>query len=405
MKYIILVGDGMGDYPLPELENKTPLEAASTPAMDYLCRHGELFRTRTIPEGYAPGSDVANLSLLGYLPQECYSGRAPLEAASMGVKLTEDEIACRCNLVTLNHSGDNNVTMLDYSAGHISTDEARILVETLDRELRTDKVCFHPGISYRHLMVHKGDLKGLETVPPHDYIGRPVTEYWNRYLAIPHIKELLEKSSVLLEGHEINRRRIEKGLLPANAIWLWGEGKSPAMPTIKEQFGLTGALISAVDLLKGIGIYGGLQIINVPGATGYLDTNYEGKKEAALEALQEMDFVFVHVEAPDEAGHQGLINEKIQAIEDFDARIVKPILDGLHSNKLEPFRLVVAMDHYTPISTRTHASLPVPMILYDSRDTNAGCDMAFNEKNAESSKVLMENGQTFFNKLVQRNIE
>lgn len=395
MKYIILIGDGMGDYPMVELDGRTPLEAARTPAMDFLARCGELAVLRTIPEGYPPGSDVANLSLMGYLPQECYTGRAPLEAASMGVELFDHgpDVAFRCNLVTLDLKSDHDVTMVDYSGGHISTKEAKELVRSLEQTLGSERMRFYPGISYRHLMVHKGELEGLETVPPHDHTGRQVFEYWNRYMAFPHIKTMLKQACNILSSHEINSARIKKGLNPANAIWLWGEGTAPVMPTLSEQYGISGALISAVDLLKGIGVYAGMEIINVPGATGYLDTNYAGKADAALDALKEKDMVLVHVEAPDEAGHQGLLKEKIQAIEDFDQKIVKPILDGLHCG-LE-FKMVVAMDHFTPISIKTHASDPVPLIMFDSGRTDRKDGSLYHEKNAGNA-FFFENGREFF---------
>jgi len=403
MKYIILVGDGMGDLPLAELGNKTPLQAARTPAMDSLCRHGELLRLQTIPEGFPPGSDVANLSLLGYQPQKFYTGRAPLEAASMGVQLAPDEIACRCNLVTLEYHPDGRVTMIDYSGGHISTPEAGALIAALQKVLGSEQQRFYAGVSYRHLMVHKGALPGLKTVPPHDYMDRDVTEFWLQYQAIPHLQKLLAKARPLLENHAVNRKRRGQGRRPANGIWLWGQGGPPSMPTIREQYGIQGALISAVDLLKGIGVYGGLKIIKVDGATGYLDTNYEGKAEAALAALQDNDFVFVHVEAPDEAGHQGLIKEKVRAIEDFDQRIVRPIAEGLRNMEGNPdFRLVIAMDHYTPIALRTHVSLPVPLVLYDSRTSTRDNGLSFTEENAEKSSVILANGKQFFNRLLER---
>jgi len=406
MKYIILVGDGMGDLPLAELGGKTPLEAANTPAMDSLCKQGELFQLRTIPEGMQPGSDIANLSLLGYEPQEFYTGRAPLEAASMGIELAEAETAYRCNLVTLEKSNVDSVKMVDFSAGHIPTSESRILIKGLQEELGSDLFHFYPGISYRHLLIYKNSLSGLETVPPHDFIGQDVSEYWRRYLLFPDLQLMLESACKLLQNHPVNRQRTEKGLPAANAIWLWGEGKAPIMPTLEEKYGLKGSLISAVDLLKGIGVYGGLDIINVDGATGYLDTNYAGKAAAALTAAVEQDFVFVHVEAPDEAGHQGSIADKIRAIEDFDSKIVKPVFEGLRSMSGNPdFRLVVCMDHLTPISIRTHSAQPVPVLLYDSREGGIKSRLTYSEKNGENSRNLLSNGKEFFNKLLQRNCQ
>jgi 2,3-bisphosphoglycerate-independent phosphoglycerate mutase len=403
MKYIILVGDGMGDFPLPELENKTPLEAAHTPAMDMLCRNGELFQLKTIPPGMAPGSDVANLSLMGYQPLEFYTGRAPLEAASMDIELSGNQTAYRCNLVTLEKGPDNSLVMVDFSAGHISSAESKILIDTLQQELGSEQLHFYPGISYRHLMVSNNSLSGLQTEPPHDHIGKDVAKYWNRYLEYPHLKTIMEKARILLESHEINKNRLTRGQLPANSIWLWGEGKAPSMPTIAEKYNISGSLISAVDLLKGIGVYGGLQIIEVQGATGYLDTNYAGKAQAALESLKEKDFVFVHVEAPDEAGHQGNIKDKLQAIEDFDQKIVKPVFEGMQQMAGSPdFRLVVCMDHLTPISIRTHADQPVPVLLYDSRQTGVQTGVPYTEYNGEKSGILLSDGKQFFNKLLQK---
>ena len=403
MKYIILVGDGMGDFPLPELDSRTPLEAANTPTMDNLCRNGELFRLQTIPDNMQPGSDIANLSLLGYQPQDFYTGRAPLEAASMGIELGEGETAYRCNLVNLEKNSPDSLIMVDFSAGHIPTAESTILINNLQTELGSDLFHFYPGISYRHLMIYRNNLSGLVTVPPHDHIGKNVAEYWKRYLQYPDLQFMLESACRILENHPVNRQRLKNGQLAANGIWLWGEGKAPVMPTIEAQFGLKGSMISAVDLLKGIGVYGGLDIINVKGATGYLDTNYAGKAAAALDVLTHQDFVFVHVEAPDEAGHQGSLLDKIRAIEDFDAKIVKPIFEGLQAmENRQDFRLVICMDHFTPISLRTHSEHPVPVILFDSRLTDKGSGLVFSEANGEKSNILLNSGRDFFNKLLQK---
>ena len=403
MKYIILVGDGMGDKPLSELVSRTPLETANTPALDSLSRQGELFRLQTIPNGMQPGSDIANLSLLGYEPREFYTGRAPLEAASMGIELAGDETAYRCNLVSLEKKGPDSITMVDFSAGHIPTVESNILITALQEELGSDLFHFYPGISYRHLMISKTSLPDLATVPPHDFIGKNVAEHWHRYQQIPALQLLLNSAGRILEHHPVNRQRRQKGELSANAIWLWGEGKAPLMPAMEARYGLQGSLISAVDLLKGIGVYAGLDIIKVEGATGYLDTNYAGKAAAAIAALTHGDFVFVHVEAPDEAGHKGCIPEKIRAIEDFDARIVKPILAGLQGMENKPdFRLVVCMDHFTPISIRTHTDEPVPVLLYDSRGEGIRSGLPYSEKNAEKTGILLTSGRDFFNKLLER---
>ena len=403
MKYIILVGDGMGDLPLSDLKDRTPLEAANTPAMDHLCQHGELFRLQTIPTGMHPGSDIANLSLLGYEPQHFYTGRAPLEAASMGIDLGDDETVYRCNLVTLEKNAEGSLVMVDFSAGNIPTVESNILIKGLQDELGSDWIHFYPGISYRHLMTNKKNLPDLETVPPHDYIGQNVSEFWERYMQHPELQLLLQSACKLLENHPVNIQRAERGLLSANAIWLWGEGKAPTIPTIEKQFGVKGSLISAVDLLKGIGYYGGLDIINVEGATGDLNTNYGGKAAAALKTLSEQDFVFVHVEAPDEAGHQGIVGDKVRAIENFDSKIIKPIFEGMQSMEGSPdFRLVVCMDHFTPISTRTHSDEPVPVLLYDSRQQGPESGLSYSEANGKKSNTLLSSGREFFNKLLEK---
>lgn len=396
MKYLILVGDGMGDLPVPELNGQTPLEAASTPAMDFLASHGRFFQLRTIPAGMAPGSDVANLSLLGYRPETFYTGRAPLEAASMGIDLADNEIACRCNLVTMDREDNGLVTMVDYSAGHISTPEAHAIIRDLQQAFGSATFHFHPGISYRHLLIHTGELSGLATVPPHDYPNGDVTEFWQRYRAFPQLATLLDGACKLLETHPVNLARHNEGKRPANGIWLWGEGKAPVMPTIRDQFGLSGALISAVDLLKGIGVYGGLEIIKVPGATGYLDTNYAGKADAAINALQRHDLVFVHVEAPDETGHQGLVREKIQAIEDFDQKIVQPIIDAAGNG----CRVALAMDHFTPLSLKTHVDRAVPIVLCDLPVASPSRSRRYTEANGSSLGSMLSNGRQFFDALL-----
>lgn len=399
MKYIILVGDGMADFPLAELGGRTPLEAAETPAIDYLATHGQLHTLKTVPDGLPPGSDVANLSLLGYKPEDYYTGRAPLEAASLQVHLNEQDIAYRCNLVTLVYGEGDRATMIDYSAGHISTEEARAIIATLAEQLNGGGLDFYPGVSYRHLLVVGQEVEDLVTVPPHDHTGADVSEYWRAYLHNPIFAPVVRRAAEILAHHPVNLARVAAGKQPANAIWLWGEGRAPILPTMKSRFGVTGALISAVDLLKGIAVYAGMEVINVPGATGYLDTNYQGKAEAALKALRDHDLVFVHVEAPDEAGHQGLINEKIQAIQDFDRQIVGPIVKGLAGMD---FRVVVTCDHFTPISLKTHAALPVPIALFDSTAKGKGSGQTYSEKNANAADSLLENGEEFFATLLNR---
>ncbi|PHR25192.1 MAG: cofactor-independent phosphoglycerate mutase [Desulfotalea sp.] len=393
MKYLILVGDGMGDYPLDELGGKTPLEVANIPMIDTLCAKGKFFLNHTIPDGYPPGSDVANMSLMGYNPASYYTGRAPLEAAAMGIKLAEDEFAYRCNMVTIDQSENGDLSMRDFSAGHITNEESHQLIAALEAECATAHFRFVAGVSYRHLLVYKGEHPGFETVPPHDFIGKDITSHYNKYLTQIEWKELLVKAGQVLKNHPVNLKRIQEGKNPANLIWLWGEGKMPSFPRLTDRFNITGSMISAVDLLKGLGILGGLAPLDIPGATGYIDTNYAGKAQAAVDALNNEDFVFVHLEGPDEAGHKGSIEDKITAIEDFDAKIVTPIVDQLRK-KGEDFRVVITMDHFTPIALRTHVSDPVATILYDSREQSPGSGQAFNEKSCVAYDAEKKNSIT-----------
>ena len=404
MKYLILVGDGMGDYPIAELGGKTPLQAAATPTMDRLCAAGELFLTKTVPDGFPPGSDVANMSLLGYDPARYYTGRAPLEAAAMNIHLAADETAFRCNLVTLDEEGDGQVVMRDFCSGHISNEEAHQLIADLERHCSSPTFHFKPGVSYRHLVIFKGEHPGFAPVPPHDHIGKDVTTYWQAYRQHGPWRELLDQTGKLLADHPVNEKRRAAGKNPATQIWLWGEGKMPSVPTLVDRFAISGAMISAVDLLKGLGVVGGLQVINVPGATGYIDTNYEGKAQAACQALRQGDFVFVHLEAPDEAGHQGSLADKLTAISDFDARIVAPIVADL-DGRGEDYRVVVTMDHFTPLALRTHVSDPVPTLLYDSRRRQPGCGLDFHEENARShdaaTGIRLDAGHQLVEKLLR----
>ncbi len=403
MKYLILIGDGMGDHPIPELGGRTPLQAAQTPAMDELCRNGKLLSAATVPEGFAPGSDVANMSLLGYSPKCYYTGRAPLEAASMGISLAPDETAFRCNLVTLDYHDNKTTTMVDFSAGHISTAEAARLIADLQQHCGNETFTFHAGISYRHLLVVKDPLPDLTTVPPHDYIGKDVSPHFQAYLDTPGWRELVLEARAVLADHPLNQSHVKDGRRSATGIWPWGSGKMPSMPTLAERFTISGTMISAVDLLKGLGVCAGLHIANVEGATGYIDTNYEGKALAALAALETQDFVFVHLEAPDEAGHQGRLDHKIQAIEDFDSRIVAPITAALRERQ-EQFRAVITMDHFTPLALQTHTSQPVPVILYDSRETTPGSGRSFDETALDSDDDDIEKieGYTLINTLLQQ---
>jgi 2,3-bisphosphoglycerate-independent phosphoglycerate mutase len=399
MKYVVLIGDGMGDYPLEELGGKTPLQAASTPAMDFLACEGELGLVKTIPPGFEPGSDVANLSILGYDPASCYTGRGPLEAGSMGITLSPDDVAFRCNLVTLDFMADGRVVMVDYSGGHISTEEARVMVADIGREVKVNGLTLYPGVSYRHLLVWAEGKEKLVTVPPHDHTGKDVTAHWGVYQHDPNLINWIAQVLIILRDHPVNERRVKEGKKPANAVWLWGQGRMPYMPKFAERFGIKGAIISAVDLLKGIGVYAGLEPITVPGATGYLDTNYQGKAEYALAALKEKDLVVVHVEAPDEASHGGNLEEKIKAIENFDQKVVRVVVDGLA--EFGEHRILLVTDHYTPISVKTHVSEPVPFAIFSSNRRGRTREAGFNEVSAKETGLFIRDGFKLMEKFIR----
>lgn len=395
MKYIVLVGDGMADYPLTELGGKTPLQVADTTFMDLVARKGISGTVKTIPEDMPPGSDVANLSVLGYDPKIYYTGRGPLEARSMGIELNEDEIAYRCNIVTIKDG-----VMIDYSAGHIPSDSAKELIELIEKELGTDEIRFYPGVSYRHLMVQKRGGESLKCTPPHDITGRRYEEYLPEGDGQDVIRELMERSVSILADHPVNKRRVSENKNPGNMIWLWGQGRAPNMPKFPQKYGLTGSVISAVDLIKGIGYYSGLDIIKVPGATGYLDTNYLGKAEYALKSLQQRDFVIVHVEAPDEAGHSADIKAKIKAIEEFDSKVVGTILRGMEESKQE-YMLLVLPDHLTPIPAGTHVHGPVPFAVCGTKVESDSVD-SFCEADALSASLHFEEGYKLLPYLIGR---
>ena len=396
MKYAILIGDGMADYPIEKLGGRTILQAARTPAMDSIAARGKTGLAQTVPDGFPPGSDVANMSILGYDPAAYYSGRAPLEAASMGVDLAADDVAFRCNLITI-----ENGKIKDYSAGHISSDEAEILIDTLDSELKTEKVRFYSGISYRHLIVAGSNL-GAETecTPPHDITGERKDNYLPRGKDGEFFSGLIEASTVVLELHPINLKRVQEGKNPANSIWVWGQGYAPKFTSFQELYGKKGAIISAVDLLKGIGIYAGLDVIEVPGATGYLDTNYEGKASAAIEALKTRDLVFVHIEAPDEAGHEGSVDKKLQAVEDFDNQIVGPILEHAEASD-EPFTILVLPDHPTPVSIKTHTRDPIPFAVYRTDKADSDGVETFDEESVKNGSMGLVKASDLIGMLVK----
>lgn len=403
MKYLVLLGDGMADEPHEELGGKTPLDYAKTPNMDRLAAHGQLGLVETVPEGFHPGSDVANLTVFGYDTTQCYTGRSPLEAASMGVNLGPNDVAFRLNLVDIvYHYG--KLYMADFSAGHISTEEGTQIIETLQQELGDEKFEFHAGVSYRHLLVWRNGKDTMTFTPPHDIIDQSIEEYLPKGEGAEELSDLINSAQMLLSNHPINIKRRAEGKAVANSIWLWGHGRAPQMETYKEKYGLTGAVISAVDLIKGIGIYAGLEIIDVPGATGYLDTNYVGKAEAAIETLKKNDFVYVHVEAPDEAGHLGDLKEKITAIERFDDEVVGTILNSI--DQLGDWRMLVLPDHPTPVALRTHTKDAVPYILCTSQDlsgevTASKEGFGYCEKDAKSTGIKCELGHMLLPQLLK----
>lgn len=367
MKYIVLIPDGSADQPQATLGGLTPLQAAETPNLDLLADGGQLGLALTVPDGFPAGSDVANLSVMGYDPHLYYTGRAPLEAASLGIELGSKDIAFRCNLVFVEGG-----KMKDFAAGHIGNDEAAELIRFLQEKLGSIDAAFYQGLSYRHIMVTPGIGGGAACTPPHDISGREIADYMPEGEGAEFLRGMMEESFLLLARHPINERRIREGKAPANMIWLWGQGTAPNMPTISHRFGISGAVISAVDLVKGLGKYAGLEIIDVPGATGYLDTDYAAKAVHALEALSRHDFVYVHVEAPDEASHMGDVQAKVEAIERFDEELMAILLAGLKS--MDSYRIMALPDHATPLAIRTHSADPVPYLIFDSRQVEESGD-------------------------------
>ncbi len=386
MKYVVILGDGMADEPLEVLGGKTPLAYAKTPVMDLLARTGEIGMARTVPEGMSPGSDTANLSIMGYNPEIYYSGRSPLEALNIGVAMEEGDVAIRANFVTLSEEEENyeEKHLLDHSADEISTEEAEILLKAVQEELQNQKFQFYKGTSYRHCLIWKQG-KVVPLTPPHDIREREIKDY----LPDEEVLLAMQKASYkVLENHWINQKRKEKGLNPANSLWFWGAGTKPSLSSFEGKFHKKGVMISAVDLLKGIAVGTGMKNISVEGANGGLHTNYEGKAEAALHALlkEGYDFAYIHVEAPDEMGHQGNVEKKIQAIEYLDERVIKLVKEGLDQSK-EDYRLMILPDHPTPIRVKTHTANPVPYLLYDSRNLQEK-EMYYNEETGSSLKPV-----------------
>ncbi|MEE1314216.1 MAG: cofactor-independent phosphoglycerate mutase [Faecalimonas sp.] len=399
MKYIIVLGDGMADEPIELLGGKTPLAVANTPAMAALAKTGEVGLAYMVPKGMSPGSDTANLSVMGYDPKKYYTGRSPLEALSIGVDLKPTDVSLRCNIVTLSEEDVpyEERHILDHSAGEIPTEEAAILVQALQEGLKREGYAFYVGTSYRHLLVWaQGKL--VELTPPHDILTKRIGDYLPQDTVL---REMMEKSYEILENHPINVERRAKGLNPANSAWFWGAGTRPALTSFEEKTGKRGAMVSAVDLLKGIAVGSGMKNLYVEGANGGLHTNYEGKARAALQALLEegYDFAYVHIEAPDEMGHQGLVKEKVQAIEKIDALVLPTLLAGLEKAG-EDYRLLVLPDHPTPIRIRTHSAEPVPYLLYDSRRA-LGAQEEYTEESARESGIIFRDGYHLLDHLLE----
>lgn len=391
MKYLVLLCDGMADYPCEKLDGKTPMQAAKKANMDRLSKHAEIGLVKTVADSQTPGSDVANLSVMGYDPEIYYAGRSPLEAASIGIKLKTTDVAMRCNLVTLSDEPDyDKKTMVDYCGGDISTEEATELVKTLAEHFNNHTFTLYPGFSYRHCLVWDNGLDDiLPLTPPHDISGKVIGQYLPSNPNAAPLLEMMRESYDILMNHPVNKARIARGLRPANSMWFWGNGRYKPLSPFSEKFGLKGAVISAVDLIKGIGILTGMDVISVPGATGYIDTNFEGKAQAAIQALSNHDFIYLHVEAPDECGHRFELENKVKAIELIDQKILGPVLDALE--QYDDYKVMILPDHPTPISLKTHTRDSVPFIIYQSSHLLDN-PFTFDEDGAKKSGIFIEHG-------------
>lgn len=400
MKYLVVLCDGMADYPVEALGGKTPLEAANTPNMDKFAKDGYVGLVKTVSDDMKPGSDVANLSVLGYDPHKYYTGRSPLEAGSIGIDMKNTDVSLRCNLVTLtDEAAYEDKTIVDYCAGDISTEDAKVLVDYLAENLDNEEFKLYSGVSYRHCLIwNNGTLEVGTLTPPHDITGKPIKEYIPAHPNAAKLYELMKKSYDLLKDHPLNKERVAKGLRPANSMWLWGEGVKAQLDPFKEKYGLKASMISAVDLLKGIGKFSDMNVVNVEGATGYIDTNFEGKAKAAVEEFKNgQDFVYIHVEAPDECGHRNEVENKKKSIEIIDEVILGPVTDELR--KMGDFKVLVTPDHATPLSLMTHTNDPIPFIMYDSTIKIDG-PSTFNENTAKETGNFIEIGYTIMNKFV-----
>ncbi len=403
MKYVVVLYDGMADYPVPALGGKTPMMVANKPNFDRMAKHGTVGLVRTVAPGLTPGSDVANLSVMGYDPCLYYTGRSPLEAVSMGIDLSDTDVALRCNLVTLSDEEDySEKTMVDYCAGDISSEEAAEIIKTVEEKLGNDIFAFYSGVSYRHCLVwHGGKTEIGKLTPPHDISGRKIGGYLNKNPDAAGLLELMKKSCEILKDHPVNLKRISEGKRPANAIWLWGQGSRPSLPLFEKLYGVKGSVISAVDLLKGIGICAGMNTPDVEGATGYIDTNFEGKAQKAVEELENgSDFVYIHIEAPDECGHRNEPENKVKAIELIDSRVLPIVLKALE--KYDDYKVMILPDHPTPIVTGTHASDPVPFMIYHKKDEkDSGVD-SINEESASKTGIFIEEGPSLMSRFLSK---
>ena len=393
MKYLVMLCDGMADEPSVMLNNKTPMELAVKPCMNELASKGEVGMVKTVADGLKPGSDVANLSVLGYEPAKYYSGRSPLEAASIGIDLKNTDVTLRCNLVTLSDEEKyEDKTILDYCADDISSEEAKILIDYIEENLGNDTFSFYSGVSYRHCLVWaNGEPHPGVLTPPHDITGKKIKEYIPKGDYVAELYDLMVRSYELLKDHPVNKARIERGKRPANSIWLWGEGTKPQLDSFYGKFGKKGSMISAVDLLKGIAICAQMKSVDVEGATGYIDTNFDGKCKAAIEEFKNgQDFVYIHVEAPDECGHRGEAENKVKAIELIDEKILAPVVDFLKG--YDDFAVLVCPDHPTPLNIKTHSGKPVPYLIYSSKDEKNSGVTCFTEAQAEKTGNFIEKG-------------
>lgn len=402
MKYVVLLCDGMADYPVEELGGKTPMEASKTPNMDMLAKKSTVGLVKTVPDDLKPGSDVANLSVLGYDPAIYYSGRSPLEAGSIGIDMKETDVSFRCNLVTLSDEENyEDKTILDYCSDDISTKEAKVLIEYLAEHFNSEEFQLFSGVSYRHCLIwNNGALEVGTLTPPHDITGKPIKEYIPSHKNAEKLYDMMKKSYNLLKNHPVNLERIKKGLKPANSMWFWGEGVRKPLMLFKDKYGLDGSMISAVDLLKGIGKFTEMNVINVDGATGYIDTNFEGKAKAAVSELKNgKDFVYIHVEAPDECGHRYEIDNKVKSIEIIDEKILGYVIKEL--NGFDDYKIMILPDHATPLSLKTHTNDPVPFLIYDSSIPVSGVN-EYTEETGKSTGLYIEKGYTIMDYFINK---